>query len=74
MGLEKEEAKTASIVEEVEVDLTLMEVNSSNLRHLKVFLLITIRVIHLLMLLRLIVLHARFVGNLDILLWTVTTE
>ena len=45
-----------------------------HLRHLKVFLLITIRIIHLLMLLRLIALHARFVGNLDILLWTVTTE
>ena len=60
MVLEEEGAEIALIEEEVEVDLLLMEVNSSYLRHLKVFLLRTIKIQpiiikHLLMLLRLIV-------------------
>ena len=60
MVLEEEGAEIALIEEEVEVDLLLMEVNSSYLRHLKVFLLRIIkiqpiRIKHLLMLLRLIV-------------------
>ena len=60
MVLEEEGAEIALIEEKVEVDLLLMEVNSSYLRHLKVFLLRTIKIQpiiikHLLMLLRLIV-------------------
>ena len=60
MVLEEEGAEIALIEEKVEVDLLLMEVNSSYLKHLKVFLLRTIkiqpiRIKHLLMLLRLIV-------------------
>ena len=79
MDLEEEGAETTLIEEEVEVGSTPMEVNSSYLRHLKGFPLIIIkiqhiRVIHLLMFLRLIDLHAKSVGNLDILPWTVITE
>lgn len=79
MDLEGEELETTLIEEEVEADSTPMGANNSCLKHLKVSLLIIIkiqhiRVIHLLMLLRLIDLHVRFVGNLDILPWTVTTE
>ena len=44
MVLEEVVAEIAPIEEEVEVDLIIMEVNSSHLRHLKVFLLRTINI------------------------------
>ena len=70
MDLEEEGVETTFTEEEVEVDSTPMEVNIS---YLKVFPLILIKIQHLLMLQRLIDLHVRSVGNLDILPWTVTT-
>ena len=74
MDLEEDGVETTLTEEEVEVDSTPMEVNITYLRCHKVFLLILIKIQHLLMLQRLIDLHVRSVGNLDILPWTVTTE
>ena len=73
MDLEEDGVETTLTEEEVEVDSTPMEVNITYLRCHKVFLLILIKIQHLLMLQRLIDLHVRSVGNLDILPWTVTT-
>ena len=66
MILEEEGTEIAPIKEEEEVDIIIMEVSNSHLRHLKVFLLRTIKVKILLMLSKLILQHARSVENLDI--------